>query len=162
MEEASIKKLTESDIVFPNDFESTICALNIKRGIMNIFFDSDHTSTIRQIAEVQEKLRKIRKQIDMMKQANQNIHVEILFMIDTRFNDWLKECARYSEEGHDIDHGLIDFNDIIRSISRRSFISCPLPSNFRKLASATDDDATPKKRKTENEKDNKDGRDNKV
>jgi len=75
----------------------------------------------------------------------------------------LKHCASYSEEVHNIDHGLIESNDIIRSISRRSFTSCPLPSHFRKkLTSASDEVATPKKRKTDIEKDNKDGRGNKV
>jgi len=61
MEEASVKKLTESDIILPKDFDSTIHALSIKKGIINIFFDDD-TYAIRQIAEVQEKLKKIKNQ----------------------------------------------------------------------------------------------------
>jgi len=100
--------------------------LSIKKGIINIFFDDD-TYAIRQFLEVQEKLKKTRNQIEMMKQSNPDIYVEILYMIDTRFDDWLKQCARYSEEVHEIDHGLIKSDDIIKSISRRAFTSCPSP-----------------------------------
>jgi len=131
MEEASVKKLTESDIVLPNDFDSTIRALGIKKGIINIFFDDD-AYAIRQIAEVQQKRKKTRNQIEMMKQSNPDIYMEILYMIDTRFNDWLKQCARYSDEVHAIDHGFIDFDDIIKASQDELLLPAP-PLKFQKL-----------------------------
>ena len=80
-----------------------------------------------------ETLQQTRNKLEIIAIIDDQVYTKIIYRIDKRFNDWVKECIIYPTDLDAIYWEVIDFRDIVSKIKNMDFYPGPIPPSFSKF-----------------------------
>jgi hypothetical protein len=135
MSASSLAKLTKTQVLFPQDIDSSIERLRALESLVRLFFGK--------ISIAQQGLTRFvnlcidNKQLLRTRQFLDEMFISKLhFTVDDRLNQWLKQCCR-ANDVLETNMLLVDFSSIFYDVQLNKF-HCYLPPNIKKVEKAKD------------------------
>ena len=132
---ASLRKLTKTQILFPNDIESLIERWRALETLVRLFFGN--------LSPAQQGLRRLvnlcsdnKRLLKTKLYLDEFFIAKVLYTVDDRLNQWLNQCCRVQFVS-ETNLELVNFGNIIADLQLSQF-HCTLPPNIAKIFDNTD------------------------
>ncbi len=131
VDEISLAKLTETDVIIPCTSETMIQTIKLSQGLWDLFFPDCLVS--RHLDNLVDNLNYIRPLLDRLIGTDHKFITKLLCAVDSRVNDWIIQCHLKPESLNVIDTSILDFREIVQDIQRGRFNFSPLPPTIASL-----------------------------
>jgi hypothetical protein len=120
--------LTDRSLYRPITVDDLLSNVSIIQGIVELYV-GDESILAQRIAEFYYEIRRSKSTIKLALASDESILTKIQYVFDTRLNTWLDLMYENAENILEVDHNLINFESIIKSIIYGTFTT-ELPPNL--------------------------------
>jgi len=120
--------LTDRSLYRPLIIDDLLSNVSIIQGIIELYLGAE-SMLVQRIADFHHEIRRNKSKIKHILASDDTILTKIQYVFDTRLNTWLEETYESADNLLDIDHELINFTSIVRTIIYGTF-TAELPLNL--------------------------------
>ena len=137
MDDNSIKKLTETDIIIPTEYDGLLRNIQVIGATIELFGSESYASD--KYAELCDDIIRQRQIIEQNIHEDNTFVTKILCDVDRRTFLFLQDCLMNGDMVDNIDYSLLDFRDIGHDIARGKYSFNQIPRCIKKLHNREDD-----------------------
>jgi hypothetical protein len=132
--------LTDRSLFRPIIVDDLLSNVSIIQGIVGLYV-GDKSVLAQRIADFYDEIRRSKSTIKLALASDESILTKIQYVFDARLNAWLESMYENADNILEVDHNLIIFDSIIKSIVYGTFSTEPppnlLPNTLEKKRPAT-------------------------